>query len=410
LASANLVAYNAALKDTYTEDHLQEQIIQDDSLLSLIETTRRFHVGNEARTPLHTGRSGGYTAMGAGGGNLNAAGNQASKRATWQYTNHHFNIAIEGETVDGTGDDAIAVAQAVDAEVSGGLTDLRRQLVRQIATDGNAQIATMGVTSNSTTVVLEPVSGYNALERGWLFEGAVVDIGTAANPVLRANGVTILTISDPDVTNPPTFTVGSNITTAATDQISWKGSRTATPATFEMNGFGNIISKTTTVGNLAPATVSSWKAASVDTNGGTLRPLTLQLLAKANRKVKQATGGGADTIIAGYKQEEAWYLALQAQAQYAGDSGLDFGTVEKAKYRGMSVKGYDAIRNEDVFGFQKAHMFICAADKPYWQNKITGGEILAWIQGTDSYGAKCTYRIQLANRRRDSTFRIGDLA
>lgn len=407
MASANLVAYNAALKQTWTEDRLQEQILQDDSLLTMVETTRRFHVAKEAVTPIHTGRSPGYTALGTGGGNLNAAGNQASKQAKWNYTNHHFNIAVEGETIDGTADNAIAVANVIDTEVNFGLTDMRRQLVRQIATDGNGQISVMGVTSAATTVVLDPVGGANALQRGWLFTNAVVDVGTAANPTLRAAGVTITGVSDPDTAQ--TFTLAGAITTAVTDQVSWKGSRGASTSV-EMNGLGNIVSKTAVVGQLDPAVETTWKAASVDTNAGVVRPLTLPLLYKGQRRVKQATGEGVSDLITGYQQEEAWYNLLQAQAQYAGESGLNAGSVEKATFAGMSVKGYADIRNEQIYGIQKQHMFICAADKPYWQNKVTGGEILAWIQGTDSYGAKCTYRIQLCNRRRDGNFLVGDLA
>ncbi len=55
---------------------------------------------------------------------------------------------------------------------------------------------------------------------------------------------------------------------------------------------------------------------------------------------------------------------------------------------------------------QKEHLFIVAIDKPYWQNKVTGGEILSWIQGTDSYGSKVTYRINLATNRRNAHYRF----
>lgn len=49
-------------------------------------------------------------------------------------------------------------------------------------------------------------------------------------------------------------------------------------------------------------------------------------------------------------------------------------------------------------------------DKPYWQNKHTGGEILSWIQGTDSYGAKLTYRANLATNDRQAFYRFSGLS
>ena len=408
MAAANLVAYNAALKDTYTEDHLEEQILQADEALTMLETTRRFRVGNEARTPLHTSRNGAYTALGAGGGTLNTPGNQGSKRAVWTYKNHHMPIGIEGETIDGTGSDATAVAEVIDTEVSGALQDLRRQLVRQIFTNGDSIIATCAAGAADTTVLLEPVSGFNAIERGWLFEGAQVDIGTVANPVLKADGVTVVSVNESEAA--PSFVASAAVTEAGTDQVSWNGSRTAAGGSFEMNGLQNIISTSTVLGGLDPAVVNQWKAASVDTNGGVLRPLTLPLIYKQQRKIKQKTGRNVDLVASSYKQEEAFYTLLQMQARFDGDAGLEAGNVEKASFRGMRVQGYADCKNEDMFFAQKSHLFIVAADKPYWQNKITGGEILEWIQNTDSYGSKVTYRINVATNRRNSLARLGDLS
>ncbi len=48
--------------------------------------------------------------------------------------------------------------------------------------------------------------------------------------------------------------------------------------------------------------------------------------------------------------------------------------------------------------------FMVQQKDPYWQNAITGGEILTWIQGTDSYGGKLTWRSNLAVDRRNDLF------
>lgn len=396
MASANLSTYNSALKQTWTENTLAEQLYQGDDLLSKIEKTKRFQVGRQAVTPIHTGRNGGYTALGAGGGTLNTAGNQGSAQAVWNYAHHHQPIAIEGELIDGTVDNALTVVNAIDTEVTLGLADMRRSLSRQLVTNGDAQIAVMGVTGASTTVVLNVIDGKNATARGWLYPGQLIDIGTAANPVLRANGVTILTVDDTPTA--PTFTVAVAITTAITDQVSHKGSRTATPAVFEMNGLKNIVNASSTLGGITVASQGSWKAANVDS---TVQALTLPLVYDQIRLIKQKTGVKPDTIWSGFKQNERLYQLLQTQVRYAGDTGLATGNTA-VSVGGVPVEENFDIKDEEMYFLTMKNLFICATDKPYWQNAVTGGEILAWIQGTDSYGAKITYRIQPVTNRRNA--------
>lgn len=394
MATANLTAYNAATKQTWTEDTLYDQLFQGDDLLTRIETTRKFQVGRQAVTPIHVSRNSGYTALAAGGGTLNAAGNQGSKQAIWNYTNHHQQIALEGELIDGTVNDTLAVVNAIDEEINGGLMDLRRQLSRQVVTNGDAVIATMGTTTSATTVVLEPISGKNAIDRGWLFVNAVVDIGTVANPVLRAAGVAITAIDPVGLT----FTVASAITTATTDQVSYKGSRVAGPVINEMNGLHNVVSQTTTLGTLTVAGESTWVAANAD---NTSQALTLNLIYDNIRLVQQKIGARPDTIWSGYKQNERLYQLLQTQVHYAGDAPLTTGTMA-VSVGGVPVEAQYDIKDQEMYFLTMKDLFMCAIDKPYWQNKLTGGEILAWIQGTDSFGAKITYRLQLCCRRRNS--------
>jgi len=406
LASANLVAYNAATKETYTEDHLEEQLLQDDDVLQSIEQVRRFKVGKKAVTPIHSSRNGGYTVLPAGGGTLNTAGNQGSKRAEWNYTNHHQQIAIEGETIDGTADDALAVAEVIDTEVSGGLTDMRRELVRQIFLDQSSIIATCVAGAANTTVLLDPVSGFNALERGWIFEGAQLDVGTVANPVLKADGITVVSVDDSETA--PSFVASASVTEAATDQVSYNGSRTAA-GSFEMNGLRNITSPTTVLGALDPASVGIWKG-QTDLNAGVLRPLTLALMYKQARRVKQKGGGKVTDLWMGYKQEENFYTLRQIQERYDGPKS-DVGSVDVGTFAGMKPRAFADCPNEDMYFFQKAHLLLLAAGKPYWQNKITGNSgPLEWIQGTDSYGSKITYRLQLGTNKRNAFDRLGDLA
>src|SRR5512144_2320378 len=116
--AADLTSVDAALKETWTESRLAEQLYQKNPFLDKIKKFRNTQVGQQAVTPIHTGRNWSYTALPAAGGTLNAAQNQGLAQATWQYTHHHTQVAIQGSAIDGTRGDALSVAEVVDLEVS----------------------------------------------------------------------------------------------------------------------------------------------------------------------------------------------------------------------------------------------------------------------------------------------------
>ena len=260
--AADLTSVDAALRETWTENRLAEQLYQENPFLARIKRLNNTQVGQQAVTPIHTGRNWGYTALPAAGGTLNSAGQQELKQATWQYTHHHVQVKIQGSAIDGTRGDALSVAQVVDMEVEGALTDLNRQLTRQLFMDGNALVAQCGTTTASTTVVLNATSGFNALERGWLGIGAAVDIGTTASEATIADGVSITAVNESS--SSPTITIsGAAVSTTSSHYVSFKNARSGSTS-YEMNGLGNVVSTSADLGGLSVAAVPSWASPLVD--------------------------------------------------------------------------------------------------------------------------------------------------
>src|SRR4051812_23413969 len=120
---ADLTTYDAALKQTWTSNTIEEQLYNENPFLDRIEKTTRYKVGKQAVTPVHTGRNGGFTVLPGAGGNLNAAGNQASADAFWNYTHQMYQIQVQGSVIDGTSDNDIAVVNAIDFEVENAVKD-----------------------------------------------------------------------------------------------------------------------------------------------------------------------------------------------------------------------------------------------------------------------------------------------
>lgn len=401
---ANLTTLDAALKETWTESRLAEQLYQQNPLLDKIEKLKTTQVGQQAVTPIHTGRNWGYTTLAASGGTLNAAGTQSMAQATWQYTHHNMQVQIQGAAIDGTRGDPLSVAEVVDLEVTGAVNDLNRQLTRQLFGDGDGIVAKLGLTSSSTTVVLDVASGFNAIERGWIAPGSFIDIGPAGDADSTYAGQYVKTVTESSTAPTLTFSAslgGSAVTatTATTDRLSLVGSRSRSDgSSLEMNGLGNVVSTSATLGGLTVASSPVWASPSVD---ATSQALTLPLMYAQSRKVYQKTGKEPTWMVTSPKQMENTYKLLQTQIRFASDS-VSAGGVENQKINGMTPVRMPDCKNEDMWFLTVEDLLLVSAGDPYWQNKIAGGNILNWIQDSDSYGSKITVRLNLGARRRNS--------
>ena len=399
---ADVSTIQSALRETWTEAKIAEQLIQDNPVLSKIRQVKNTQMGEYALTPIHIGRNWGFSTTSSSGGTLNDAGNQSYAQAQWAYTNQHVQVKIQGAAIDQTKGDALSVASVVDEEVSGAVNDLNRNLNRQIFLDGTAQIAQCGTTSSSTTVQLNTTSGYNAIERGWLDVGAVVDIGTTASSATVAAGVSITAV---DLANSTITISGSAITTTSSHYVTLKGARTTAPVSLEMNGLHNIVSTSATLGGLTTASYPAWTAANAD---ATSQALTLSLLYQQNQKIAQKTGTPADYVVTGLKQQRKAYELLQAQVRYQ-DETKGTGKVSSVLVNGVELFAVPDCKNEDIFFLTAGDLLQVSAGDPYWQSKITGGETLTWVQGTDSYAGKITCRMNIGARRRNSHAKLSGL-
>lgn len=392
--AATLTVYDAALKRIWTQERLESQLYQDTPFLSRVQKTSRHTVGETARVPLHTGRNGGFTALPEGGGNLNTAGNQVLNKAEYNYKHFHQQISIQGDAIDGATSNKHSVANVVNTEVEGALTDLRRQVQRMLFLNGDALISKCE-SSATNDVDLDSTEGKQAIERGWLHVGLPVDVGTTA---LEADIVDGDTISAVDSTNYQFTVAGGAVTTEdASDYVSVKDARNGTTS-YESNGLQNIVDASATVGGLAPSSEDLWQAAWDNT---TSQALTLSLLLQGDQKIHQKTGQKADFVLFGLEQERRFYELLQQQVRYSSDNSLSAGSQDTVKWRNMEIFCDPDCQDSYAYMGQLKHLFIVALDKPYWVNKHDGGTILKWSQGTDAYGSKLTYRFNLATDRRN---------
>lgn len=400
--AATRSSLEVALDRVWTQRRFEEQLYEENRFLDKLKKTNRYTIGEVARVPLHVSRNGGFTSLPPGGGNLNAAGNQGYNKAEFPYTNHHQQVAIQGDVIDSTKGNGNAIVEAADEEIMRALNDMNRQLTRMSYLDGSGLIAQCR-TSDSNNVDLNTTSGKIAIERGWFFVGQPVDVGTKAAETAIVDNSLITAIDETKVA----FTVAAgNVTTEGTTHYVSQANARSGETSYEMNGLRNVISETATLGGLAPATEAQWKS----TVNTTTTTLTINALLEAQQKIRQKRGKTPNFFLTGLKQHRKFYELLEQQVRFSSDSGLTAGNDESSKWGEMEIFTDPDCPDEDLYMGHFDHLFIVALAAPYWQNAITGGEKLSWIQGTDAYGGKVSYRMNIGTNRRNDMYRFSALA
>lgn len=407
--AATLTAYTPALRRIYSPENLVEQLFMGTATLDKIEKTTKYNIGELARVVTHVSRNGGYTVVPDGGGTLNTAGNQGFQKSDFTYTHHHVPISLQEDVIRQTDGKPKALASALDTEVSGALADLKKQLQRQVFMDGSAKIAQCRTSDSNNVDLLATadgglLTGLNAIDRGWLFVGQTVSVGTAAAPTTHAAAGTITAI---DRTNVAFTHSSGNVTTdATTDFVFNVGSMGGSSTPLEMNGLANMAAASGSFGSLATSSEPTWAG----TTNSTAQALTISLMAQADQTLGQKTGMKADTIITGLRQERKFYEALQQQVRFGSDSGIGAGNVTTPTWNGKQIIADQDCPDTDMYFLQWGNVFLVADNKgPFWQNAISGGDILTWSQGSTAYVSKLGYHLNLATKRRNSAYRFSAL-
>ena len=400
--AATQTSLEAALDVIWTSRRFKEQLFENNKFLDKLKKTDKYSQGLEAKVPLHTSRNGGFTSLPSGGGTLNDAGNQGYNEANFKLTHHHQQVALQGDILDISEDKAGSIVSAADEEITRALNDMNRQFTRMSYGDGSGRIAQCR-TSSSNDVDLNTTSGRIAIERGWLFEGQPIDVGTKANETAIVNNSRITAIDDTNYGL--TVAAGAVAGEGTTHYVSQANARSG-ETSFEMNGIQNAISESAEFGGLTPANERQWKA----TVNSTTTNLTITALLNAQRKIRQRRGDDPTFLLTSLIQQQKFYELLEQQVQFGSDKGLEAGNDLTAKWNGMEIFSDPDCPDELLAMGHWDHFFLVQNKEPYWQNSVTGGEKLAWIQGTDSYGGKLTWRANLAADRRNDLYLFNALA
>lgn len=286
---ATLSTISNVLKNFYlgpVRDQLNSKVLA----LQLLQVDTENLEGLQAVLPLHTSRSAGVGAR-PELGVLPPAGNQVYAQAVYDLKYHYGRVQVSGQAIAKSASDAGSFLRAMKAELDMIKDDIAIDFARQVYGDGSGQIAQCGASGPSTTVTL---ASAEAIKKGFLYIGMLVDVGTAAAPASLASASAISAVNAAT----PSITIGTSVTVTAANFVSRAGNISNGPVVNEMDaGLQKILATAAnSLGGINAASAGNeyWDNQR-DTTGGaiTLTGATSPLLVNLNR----AISAGADDLI-----------------------------------------------------------------------------------------------------------------
>lgn len=355
--------------------------------------------GLKAVKPLHTGRSSGIGAR-QENEDLPAAGQQKYKKAEFDLAYLYGAARFTGQSIQKTKTDAGAFIRVATEELDRLRDDLMLDTARQFYGDGTGAIATIqtGVANATQTLTSD-----EALQKGYLYPGMIVDIGTAAAPRASADSAEIL---DVDVANKQvTFT--ASVTTTTGHVISREDNNANSSVTKEIDaGLQRLISTAAnSVGGIdASAAGSRYWDNLRDTSGGAISLDNLML----NWNKVAAAGARADEVVA--LTTPGIVRRLFATSDFKSNVRFVDKTAMKGGFSSLAfnVGGGDVTLVSDrlapygkVHFVHKRHIQVFSpAD---WDFLQRDGLTIRWVDRKDAYQALLFRYVNLGTNRRNTS-------
>lgn len=390
---------SAALKEDY-QPVIREQLNNINVVLSQIEKNSEDTEGTEAVLSLHVSRNSGVGAR-AEGGTLPTAGAQGYVKQRVPLKRNYGRLQVSGPVIKAMKSDTGSWTRAVESESKGLVTDLKRDVNRQVNGTSNGVIGQCGVTAASTTVVL---SNFTTTQMRQLEKGMVIDIGTVAAPTGVASARTISSVNR----SAKTIVIsGAAVTTAITDFVFRSG---AGGTGIEVTGLQSIVTDSGTLHSVDPTTYDTWVSYVSSGTAGANRTPTDTLIETAMDEANIASGESSWLIVTSHGVARNYAAQLKAQRRYND-------TVElKGGFKGLAVEtpsGSATIVTdrdhpvEEMTGLATSHLTEFEAGD--WEFMDDDGAVLNRVANVDAYEATLYRYHELCTDMRNAHFRIKDL-
>lgn len=406
----SLSTLTAVTKEVY-EGKLRKQFNDETVLLKRIQvngngSTITSTVGGKYVTfPIQVYRNNGLGAR-RENEDLPIAGNQGTAPVQVRLKYLYGSVSLTGQSLRLVDKDFQAFISALDLEMNGLKNDLAKDLNRQVYGNASGQIAAVSTVGSNTTATV--TSGIQELQVNGKY-----DVFVPAT--LLADGAAAGTVTVTAVTPTSPSSDGGTIVVSAA--FTWANGhvlvRTGN-ANREWTGLAAIINNSGTLYNVDPVSYPIWKAV-VDTNTGTLRPLSESAMIRNVHTVRN-NGGKTSLIVSSLGVQRAyWNLLVQARRfsnvkEFTGGySGLvfttDTGEVPLVADVDCPLNRMYGVSEENIRLYRDQDWSWMDFDGNMWDR--LPGSTLGTIK--DAYGATMYQYSELGTDRRNAHFLFGDL-
>jgi len=415
MASASTTTLDSALKEYYLPP-AREQLNNENMMLAQIERTSRHVEGRRAVLSLHVQRNSGVGAR-AEGGALPTAGSQgyAEERVGLSY--NYLRIRVSGQAMKATVNDSGSFVRALSSEMTQGVNDLRRDINRQIFTDGNAAIAQCASVSTATVTLTTPTT----TQMNQLHVGMLIDIGTVSDADAKGAGLTIASIDK----SAGTVTFSSNPTSGiGTSHFLFRqgnkldadgsGADAADGAgTLELIGLAKIVGAAgTSLHNVDSSTYTSWSS-TINSNSGTNRAATDTLFEKVIDDVDIESGKSPNLCVTTKGVRRNYAAQLKSMKRFNDGASLTL----KGGFKALTIDCGDVslplVADRDcpanlAYLLNTSH--LVQHEMSDWEWADYDGAVLRNRSGYDEWEAFMFKYHQLCTDQRNTHGKIADLS
>lgn len=387
---ATMTTVDAILKEVYAlriEDQTQNETIAlkrvERSSDGIIETVG----GKYVNFPLRVGRN-----TGIGNRNeseqLPAAGNQKYAEVTVPLRYSYGRVRFTGQLMTLAEKNYQAFASAMDNEMEFLKDDLAKDGNRQVYGDSSGLMASITDTAISATHTVD--------------NAQYLEIGMNTDVLIKSSGATVTLANEIVDIVGNTVTWTTSFTGATTQGVYRQGNYGR-----EISGFGSILSTTSTLHGLAPATQRKWAAVVVG-NSGTNRALSEGLMIETVDKVR-VNGGTTTLILTSLGVRRAYFNLLTQQRRYTdtkefagGFTGLAFNSGREIPV----VEDPDAPPNKMRF-IEESKIKVFRNKAWHWADD--DGSVLKWVNSFDAWEALMRQYWEVGTTQRNAHADLQDI-
>ena len=419
-SQATLTTVNALTKELY-QGKIREQLQDEIIGLKRIERSSAgvtSEVGGKYVTfPIRVGRNAGIGYREEDEA-LQDAGTQSYARVNIGLKYGYGRVKLTGQTMDLAESNFQSFASALDREMSGIKDDLAKYSARIFYGNGTGAWTTAtGAATGQVIPVADTqpffgqigarldviaASANTADVADVAYDPAASTLNAPLYGTLTTKNTGALTLTAVDVANSTITVTGTIGTVANGDLVTRQGNYGREP-----HGLASLVG-TQKLFNVDPASVPVWQS-TVNSNGGTARPLSESLMIKMTDDVR-VQGGVTSLILTSLGVRRAYFNLLTQQRRYSNTKEFAGGMTGLAFNNGREipvVEDVDAPKGKMWFLDESA--FTVYRDKDWsWLNQ--DGGIWKWVTGKDGFEAVIKQYWQIGIDRRNAQGLLSDVS